>query len=261
MKPIVVAAALVILGGLPLGADDDPPLTIGNIPVRLSVSLDQDHRPPPPPAASKEPDVRLWYELAINASFEYLAGSLLSGSVLYSDAYYDTTAPEAQLAMVIAWVPHWGLFHDAMIRPHVGYSYRDFIAHSFTDATGLRVSPNDILIQAAYVGVTFASGHLPDDGEFGFMGYVTLQLGAAFIDGTDVQAPALFVGRQHLIKATTNFYVSGGVGAEFMLERVSFRFEVGFRDFGAPRDGGSRIVLTKDTIGVVYVLFGITFAF
>jgi len=125
----------------------------------------------------------------------------------------------------------------------------------------LTVKPGDLEIEATYLGLTFGSGCLPEEGHPGFVGYVTIQAGTSFIDSTDVEAPALFAGKQRLIKSTTGFYIAGGVGAELMFERVSFRIELGFRSFGRPRDGGSRIDVSDDAILSGYLLLGITFAF
>jgi hypothetical protein len=220
--------------------------------AKIAILPDQG-RPP-------EPDVRLWYEISVNASFEFLAGSQISGNVFYSDVYYDTTAIDVQAATVIAWVPRWGWFHDAMIRPHVGWSYREFVGQTFTDDAGVSIHPDPLGIQTTYLGLTIGSGHLPEDHDFGFMGYLTVQLGASFIRGTEVRS-SLFAGEQRLIKDTTAFYVSVGIGAEFMLEWVSFRIEAGFRSFGTPRDGGSRIDVSSDDIAAAYLLLGVTFAF
>lgn len=227
-----------------------------------AAGFSQDRRPPPPPPEAPEPDVRLWHEVSVNASFEFLSNSFVSGNVYYHEAFHDAAAFDAQFGSVIAWVPRWGgWFHDAFVRPHLGYSYREFAGHSFTDSMGLTVTPGNLEIEATYAGISFGSGRLPDEDGVGFMGYVTLQLGASFIDSTDVRAPALFGGEQRLIKSTTAFYVAGGFGMEVMLERVSFRIELGFRSFGRPRDGGSRIVVSNDPIAAGYLLLGVTLAF
>jgi hypothetical protein len=225
-------------------------------------AIAQDRRAPPPPRPPPEPDLHLWYEASVNASFEFLSSTFVSGNVFYHDAFYDAVGGDAQFGAVLSWTPRWGgWFHDAFVRPHIGYSHREFVGHRFTDSTGLAVKPGDLEIEATYLGLTFGSGRLPEDGAPGFMGYVTIQAGASFMDSVNVEAPALFAGKRRFIKSTTGFYISGGFGAEFMLERVSFRIELGFRSFGRPRDGGAPIDVSNDPIAAGYLLLGITFAF
>jgi hypothetical protein len=183
-------------------------------------------------------------------------------NVFYHEAFFDAVAGDAQIGITYAWVPRWGSwFHDAFVRPHIGYGYRNFIGHSFTDDTGLTVKPGDLEIETTYIGVSLGSGRLPDDDGWGFMGYVTVQAGASFFESMSVEAPALFAGKQRFSKTTTAFYIGGGFGAEFMLDRVSFRIEIGARSFGRPRDGGSRIDLSSDPVSAGYLILGVSFVF
>jgi hypothetical protein len=249
----IVAVPVLVLAAAAAGADDEGP-TLGGHPIRIQL---------PAGGGSQEPGDRwTWHELSVNSSFEFIGSTELSGSVQYAHTFFDQTAVDVQLATVWAWSPFWGgWFSDGMIRPHVGYSYRNFVGHRFTDSAARAVTPGDMEIETVYLGVTLGSGRLPDEHGAGIMGYVTLQAGAAFIERVDVKAPALFAGRQTLIDATTSLYLSAGAGVEVMFDYLSLRLEAGLRSFGVPRDGGSRIDVSGQPIIAGYILVGVTFAF
>jgi hypothetical protein len=223
---------------------------------------DQDRRKerPGPPPENRGPDVLFWYEISFNASFEWMAGGNVSGTVPYFEAFEPGVAVDGQLAAVYAWVPKWGWWvHDAMVRPHVGYSYRTFEGRTFTDDLGTTLTMSDWTIQTVYGGITFGTGHLPGDSDVGFMTYITIQMGGSYL--SNVHTTDGFGVDDVFIDASWEFYIGGGIGVELMVARASFRLEFGLRDFGRPNDAGGTFVPAGDDVVVWYIVVGLTFAF
>jgi len=70
-------------------------------------AMAQDRRAPPPPPEPqvREPEMRLWHEVSVNSSFEFLSDTFVSGSVLYNEAFHDAVAVDAQFGTMISWSP------------------------------------------------------------------------------------------------------------------------------------------------------------
>jgi hypothetical protein len=76
-------------------------------------------------------------------------------------------------------------------------------------------------------------------------------------EGVDVEAPALFAGRQTLFHASTSLYLTAGAGVEVIFGGFNLRLEAGVHGIGAPRDGGSAIEVGGESIVVGYAVVGL----
>lgn len=205
-------------------------------------------------------DGQFRFEPSLNLSVEFWPGSGAAvGGASLDNIFLAGMATDGQIGLGYYWTPGNAGF-DLMVRPFVGYAYRKFDGQKFTTAAGMVVRPDSLTVQTAYGGVSLGGGHLPESDEFGYLIYITGQVGQAFQDHVMAEAPALFAGKRELFDRGEATYYGGGVGVELRKEWVGVHVEVGARSFGALRQGSGPIAVSSNNATVLYVVIGATFS-
>lgn len=210
-----------------------------------------------------EREVLEWIEFTFNIGIEAMGdGEMAEDNVLYSDAYNEAVVWEGQLAKAYGWVTSWGFFSDVVVRPHVGYQYREYDAEPVAaeDAFGnpLTLTFDDLRIQTVYAGVTVGVGRIPEGNEGGMLLYFTFQVGGAHVNEVEVRENG--GPEEPFLEDGWNLYFGVGMGLEVLFSNLSLRLEGGVRGFGIPDDAGGSLIPGDDVITAGYLLVGISIA-